>query len=176
MLPNTRQLDTGRSLGRHSHGEVWACKNCTYVQAVIPNVHLCLMCEHSQSSFSTSQGGISPPCEPEECQDFPIDVGVDYLKKYYRYNLTRFIAPELGVPADMVNFIVHFVEGGYNVGDTLEAVDSMSKWYFATVVEVKDDQVKVHYEGQPSKWDEYLPTGSERIAPVLTHTIGKPHQ
>jgi hypothetical protein len=115
-------------------------------------------------------------CKPEDCKAFPGQLEKDYMRKYYMHNLTKSIPSSLPIPADVINFIVHYIEEGYNVGDHIEALDTSKKWYFATVIEVEDGHVKVHYENWDYRWDAWLPVGSERIAPVLTHTNGKPYE
>jgi hypothetical protein len=169
---------------------VWACKQCTFVQTVQPNVYECHLCGHDHSEDSDvlainprqappAPGPESPPtplCEPEECKEFPKTVDKDYLRKYYRHNLSNSISAELAIPADTINFIVHYIEEGYSVGDNIEVLDTVQKWYFSTVVDIKPGEIKVHYEGWSPKFDEWIKIGSNRIAPLLTHTNGKPYK
>jgi hypothetical protein len=42
-------------------------------------------------------------------------------------------------------------------------------------VEVRDDQVLVHYNGWAARWDEWLPMHSHRIAPFRTYTVPNAH-
>ena len=53
-------------------------------------------------------------------------------------------------------------------------MDSMGKWYESEIVEVKKDtqQVRVHFVGWDSKWDENMGFQSEKIASLGTHTDG----
>jgi hypothetical protein len=104
-------------------------------------------------------------CEPEECKAFPIHATKDYLRRYY-----RLIPAKIQFPAEMFNFIMHYIEEVYNVGDHIDARDKTNKWYFSTVLAVRENEILVHFEGWASKWDEWLPIGSERIAPTFTHS------
>jgi hypothetical protein len=54
-----------------------------------------------------------PVCQPEECKEFPKNLAKDYLRRYYRHNLTAFIPTDIQISADMVNFIAHYIEEGY---------------------------------------------------------------
>jgi ubiquitin C-terminal hydrolase len=46
----------------------------------------------------------------------------------------------------------------------VDAVDTVKKWYYSTVLEVKHDQLLVHYDGWGSRYDEWLPRTSARLA------------
>jgi len=52
----------------------------------------------------------------------------------------------------------------FQVGQWVDCQDTVSKWLPARVVEVDGDNVKVHYDGWPSKWDEWVERGSARLA------------
>jgi len=53
----------------------------------------------------------------------------------------------------------------FRVGDTFQALDCVSKWCTVNAMEVNAQrkQVKVHYVGWASKWDEWIPMDSPRI-------------
>jgi len=57
------------------------------------------------------------------------------------------------------------------VGDSIEACDTVGKWYRSTIIQVKEGAVMVHYDRWDPKWDEWLDTGSDRLAPRETHII-----
>ncbi len=61
----------------------------------------------------------------------------------------------------------------FEIGDVIDACDNMGKWYESTVCDVKEDKIFVHFEGWSSKWDEWLPKASERMAKLRTHTLGR---
>jgi len=48
--------------------------------------------------------------------------------------------------------------------------DLVNKWCLGQIVEVAEGRVLVHYEGWPSKWDEWIDVGSNRLAPASKHT------
>ncbi|GMF20783.1 unnamed protein product [Phytophthora fragariaefolia] len=52
------------------------------------------------------------------------------------------------------------------VGQMVDALDTDSKWYEATVVDVTEGQAKVHYRGWSTKWDEWLARTSPRLMPL----------
>jgi hypothetical protein len=51
----------------------------------------------------------------------------------------------------------------WKVGDQLE-VQWKNSWYKATVLEAKDNNCKIHYEGFTEKWDEWV--GETRMRPI----------
>ena len=68
---------------------------------------------------------------------------------------------------------------GYNgqnkqffVGQWLDVKDTVNQWLEATVLEMNEEQgyVFVHYNGWPSRWDEWISVESPRIAPFRTRT------
>eukprot|EP00478_Filoreta_tenera_P000006 GABV01000006.1.p1 GENE.GABV01000006.1~~GABV01000006.1.p1 ORF type:complete len:453 (-),score=229.42 GABV01000006.1:1245-2603(-) len=63
----------------------------------------------------------------------------------------------------------------FAVGDLVDCVDTMGKWYESTITDVKDKTVFVHFNGWSKKWDEWIDKDSDRMAPVHTHTTG-PHE
>eukprot|EP00475_Leptophrys_vorax_P013136 TRINITY_DN194_c1_g1_i3.p1 TRINITY_DN194_c1_g1~~TRINITY_DN194_c1_g1_i3.p1 ORF type:complete len:365 (+),score=110.05 TRINITY_DN194_c1_g1_i3:512-1606(+) len=111
----------------------------------------------------------------DECDHFPDVYEPGVRRNYYRLHLREHAPNELGT--DVVNFIVHFIESGYNIGDKIEAQDKIHKWY---VVEIQDidqaGQLFVRWLGWDKKWDEWIDpvAQQDRLAPVLTHTDGKP--
>jgi ubiquitin carboxyl-terminal hydrolase 4/11/15 len=60
----------------------------------------------------------------------------------------------------------------FRIGDLVDAMDKMNRWYESTVRDVKEEKVFIHYNNWPSKWDEWIPKDSERLAEVHTHTAG----
>jgi ubiquitin carboxyl-terminal hydrolase 4/11/15 len=60
----------------------------------------------------------------------------------------------------------------FKVDDVIDAKDTEGKWYESRIVDVKDESVYVHYNGWSSKWDEWHPKTSARLAAKNTHTTG----
>lgn len=54
------------------------------------------------------------------------------------------------------------------VGDVVDCQDSVRKWCVATVVERKEDKVRIRYKGWGARWDDTLPVTSNRIAKAGT--------
>eukprot|EP01043_Picozoa_sp_COSAG02_P053368 COSAG02_NODE_5881_length_3965_cov_51.574496_1_plen_542_part_00 len=54
----------------------------------------------------------------------------------------------------------------WTVGYMCDALDGFNDWFQAKVLEVEDNQrVKIHFQGWPSRWDEWMPVTSDRLAP-----------
>ncbi|KAL4159073.1 hypothetical protein PRNP1_004844 [Phytophthora ramorum] len=51
-------------------------------------------------------------------------------------------------------------------GQMVDALDTDSKWYEARIVNITDNQAKVHYRGWSIKWDEWLARTSPRLMPL----------
>lgn len=56
-------------------------------------------------------------------------------------------------------------------GDIIDCKDTMGDWYESVVLDVKDNQVLIHYEGWPNVWDEWIDKSSSRLAPYRTHSL-----
>ena len=50
------------------------------------------------------------------------------------------------------------------VGDKVDSKDTVQKWLRAEVLEVKENQIKIHYIGHETKWDIWIDRNSERLA------------
>jgi hypothetical protein len=57
------------------------------------------------------------------------------------------------------------------IGDVLDAQDIEGHWYAARVQDAKDGKLLVHYEGWPSKWDEWLDRTSPKLLPIKTKSL-----
>lgn len=60
------------------------------------------------------------------------------------------------------------------VGQELDALDTACKWYRATVLSVssherRGKEVRIHYCGWPTTYDEWISLWSPRLAPLHTH-------
>ena len=62
-----------------------------------------------------------------------------------------------------------FVEGGY-----IDAVDTVRKWRVGEITEIcyTDNTINVHFEGWASKFDDWFPFNSSRIALFRKFTRG----
>lgn len=63
----------------------------------------------------------------------------------------------------------------YAVGQWVDVKDTVDQWLEAQVIDLLSTEagltVKVHYNGWPSRWDEWLDAASPRIQPLRTHTM-----
>jgi len=61
----------------------------------------------------------------------------------------------------------------FKVGDMIDCKDFKGYWYESTVLEVKEDSIKVHYNGWSTSWDEWVPRmATDRLAKKGSHTNG----
>lgn len=60
----------------------------------------------------------------------------------------------------------------FKVGQWVDCLDTVNQWLEATIIEVSSDeqQVKVHYNGWGTRWDETLEVNSARLARFRTRT------
>lgn len=63
----------------------------------------------------------------------------------------------------------------YAVGQWVDVRDTTDRWLEAQVIDVRNTEtgleVKVHYNGWPNRWDEWLDAASPRIQPLRTNTM-----
>lgn len=63
----------------------------------------------------------------------------------------------------------------YAVGQWVDVRDTADRWLEAQVIDVRNTEtgleVKVHYNGWPNRWDEWLDAASPRIQPLRTNTM-----
>jgi hypothetical protein len=52
----------------------------------------------------------------------------------------------------------------------VDVMDCRGKWYQAEIREFRDDQVLIHYDGWPDRYDEWIGRDSERIEPLFART------
>jgi hypothetical protein len=60
----------------------------------------------------------------------------------------------------------------FKAGELVDCLDKLNKWYESTIREIKDGKVLIHYNEWPSRWDEWIPVDSARLAPAHTYTSG----
>jgi hypothetical protein len=52
----------------------------------------------------------------------------------------------------------------------VDVMDCHGKWYQAEIREFRDDQVLIHYDGWPDRYDEWIVSDSDRIEPLFART------
>ncbi|CAI5746129.1 unnamed protein product [Peronospora destructor] len=57
------------------------------------------------------------------------------------------------------------------VGQWLDVKDTVNQWLEATVMDIADGKVLVHYHGWPMRWNEWIDFDSDRIAAFRTRTL-----
>lgn len=62
--------------------------------------------------------------------------------------------------------------GELKTGIWVDAMDTINAWLVSTIEEIEDGNVRVHYDGWPSKWDDWMRIGSYKIAPFRKNSIG----
>eukprot|EP01041_Mallomonas_annulata_P006092 gene6092-12299_t len=89
-------------------------------------------------------------------------------------------------PLTRRNVVNRIASKKFFVGQWLDVRDTVSQWLEATVLRVDDGddddgmdapvspRIFIHYNGWPSRWDEWLPVDSPRIAPFRTRTTHSP--
>ncbi|CAK4068014.1 unnamed protein product [Aphanomyces euteiches] len=61
-------------------------------------------------------------------------------------------------------------ERTFFVGQWLDVKDTVNQWLEATVLQVHPGQIFVHYNGWPSRWNEWIDNQSPRLAPFRAKT------
>lgn len=67
---------------------------------------------------------------------------------------------------------MHNPFGTIRPGLWVDAIDSINAWLSSSIEEVDGTSIKVHFEGWPSKWDEWMRITSYKVAPFRKHSIG----
>jgi hypothetical protein len=57
-----------------------------------------------------------------------------------------------------------FTKSKYEVGQWVDVKDTIDQWLEAQVIQVRNNQVYVHYNGWGTRWDEWIDFSSPRIA------------
>mmetsp|Transcript_36145 Transcript_36145/g.41158 ORF Transcript_36145/g.41158 Transcript_36145/m.41158 type:complete len:670 (+) Transcript_36145:136-2145(+) len=58
----------------------------------------------------------------------------------------------------------------FQVGQWLDAKDTVGDWLEAQITKISDRRCYIHYNGWPNRWDEWIEMGSDRLAVFRTHT------
>jgi hypothetical protein len=61
-------------------------------------------------------------------------------------------------------------EGEFFIGQRVDAKDQWDKWCVAQILAIQAKQVKVHYLGWGNKYDDLIPRGKGRLAPLFSRT------
>lgn len=67
-----------------------------------------------------------------------------------------------------------FSKSKYEVGQWVDVRDTIDQWLEAQVLQVRNNQVYVHYNGWGAQWDEWIDFSSPRIANFKTYTLQSP--
>jgi len=62
----------------------------------------------------------------------------------------------------------------YEVGQWVDVKDTIDQWLEAQVIQVRNNQAYVHYNGWGTRWDEWIDFNSPRIAAFKTYTSQSP--
>jgi hypothetical protein len=54
----------------------------------------------------------------------------------------------------------------------LDSLDSINAWCLASITDVDENLIKVHFDGWPGKWDEWMKISSYKVAPFRKHSAG----
>ena len=68
------------------------------------------------------------------------------------------------------NAFINKWRNGLKKGSLLDAKDTMGNWYKSLVIDIKGDDIKLHYQGWKPRWDVWLSRFSSDIAHVCTRT------
>ena len=60
----------------------------------------------------------------------------------------------------------------FHVGAQLDAYsESDEGWIIGTIIETKQNQIKINYLGYTNRWDMWFDKTSQHLAPLNTHTL-----
>ena len=60
--------------------------------------------------------------------------------------------------------------GSLAAGSLVDAKDTMGNWYKSKIIDVKGEEVKIHYQGWKPRWDIWMNRTSDDLAPLCTKT------
>ncbi|CAH0481247.1 unnamed protein product [Peronospora belbahrii] len=61
------------------------------------------------------------------------------------------------------------------IGQWLDVKDTVNQWLEATIMDIANGKMLVHYHGWPTRWDEWIELDSDRIAAFRTRTLHIPN-
>ena len=62
--------------------------------------------------------------------------------------------------------------GKIEPGLWIDALDSINSWCMSQITHIDDSLIKVHFDGWPTKWDEWMKITSCKISPFRKNSIG----
>lgn len=62
--------------------------------------------------------------------------------------------------------------GSIKPGLWVDALDSINSWCASKIIDVDDNLIKVHFDGWPHKWDEWMKITSYKVNPFRKHSVG----
>jgi len=62
----------------------------------------------------------------------------------------------------------------FELGQWVDVKDTIDQWLEAEVIDAREDQVKIHYNGWGARWDEWIEMSSPRISFFRNKTV-QPH-
>lgn len=62
--------------------------------------------------------------------------------------------------------------GKIEPGLWIDALDSINSWCMSQITDIDDSLIKVHFDGWPAKWDEWMKITSCKISPFRKNSIG----
>jgi hypothetical protein len=62
--------------------------------------------------------------------------------------------------------------GTVKPGLWIDAMDTINSWLSAQIEEVEENAIKVHFDGWPSKWDEWMKITSYKVSPFRKNSEG----
>lgn len=67
-----------------------------------------------------------------------------------------------------------FTKVKYEIGQWVDVKDTVGEWLEAQVMQVRNNQAYVHYNGWGTRWDEWIDFSSPRMAAFKTYTLQSP--
>jgi ubiquitin C-terminal hydrolase len=99
--------------------------------------------------------------------------GIRSTDVIYAYEVPPEAPPNPKEPEEEEKKTTEPIKIDFHVGATFDCLDRWNKWYNAKVLEEKETQVFVHYEGWPEKYDEWVDKKSDRIQPLNSRAVPK---
>jgi hypothetical protein len=62
----------------------------------------------------------------------------------------------------------------FSIGMWVDAKDTIDQWLEAQVMDIRDNQVFIHYNGWGVRWDEWIDKNSARLAIFRSYTVQNP--
>eukprot|EP00475_Leptophrys_vorax_P003222 TRINITY_DN1187_c0_g2_i1.p1 TRINITY_DN1187_c0_g2~~TRINITY_DN1187_c0_g2_i1.p1 ORF type:complete len:201 (-),score=32.81 TRINITY_DN1187_c0_g2_i1:13-615(-) len=107
--------------------------------------------------------------DDKKIDDCPWNSRLWQVQSGYYIRELKIVVTSLELPMEIVQLVSTYASEGWNrVGVRLDVKDSNNKWCIGEVVELKADEsvvdIRIHYVGWPSVYDEWMLTTSARLA------------